>query len=143
MLCRKFAVQCLESKVIPILAGIIAFIDTNRNLDILSSGDNQDWKIGIWLQSFNNPDLTQLKYSLMVSPSRHQELQEVAVKTTSVDGNVFSALMPFSWLIFGQIDEVLRKTIESKDIAGILYQSRNMFKERGGASRLRPYGTST
>jgi hypothetical protein len=132
MLCRKFAVQCLESKVIPILAGIIAFIDTNRNLDILSSGDNQDWKIGIWLQSFNNPDLTQLKYSLMVSPSRHQELQEVAVKTTSVDGNVFSALMPFSWLIFGQIDEVLRKTIESKDIAGILYQSRNMFKERGG-----------
>jgi hypothetical protein len=51
----------LESKVIPILAGIIAFIDTNRNLDILASGDNQDWKIGIWLQSFNNPDLTQLK----------------------------------------------------------------------------------
>ena len=131
MLCRKFAVQCLESKVIPILAGIIAFIDTNRNLDILASGDNQDWKIGIWLQSFNNPDLTQLKYSLIVSPSRQQELQEVAVKTTSVDGNVFSALMPFSWLIFGQIDEVLRKTIESKDIAGILYQSRKMFKDRG------------
>jgi hypothetical protein len=68
----------------------------------------------------------------MVSPSRQQELQEVAVKTTSVDGNVFSALMPFSWLIFGQIDEVLRKTIESKDIAGILYQSRKMFKDRGG-----------
>jgi hypothetical protein len=72
-------------------------IDTNRNLDILSSGDNQDWKIGIWLQSFNNPDLTQLKYSLMVSPSRQQELQEVAVKTTSVDGNV--SLTNFSHIV--------------------------------------------
>ena len=113
---RKFAVQCLESKVIPILAGIIAFIDTNRNLDILSSSSyNKEWKIDIWLQIFNNPDLTQLKYSLMVSPSRQQELQEVAITTTSVDGNVFSALMPFSWLIFEQIDEVLRKTIETKD----------------------------
>ena len=114
--CRKFAVQCLESKVIPILAGIIAFIDTNRNLDILSSSSyNEEWKFDIWLQIFNYLDLTQMKYSLMVSPSRQQELQEVAVKTTSVDGNVFSALMPFSWLIFEQIDEVLRKTIETKD----------------------------
>ena len=117
---RKFAVQCLESKVIPIVAGIIAFIDTNRNLDILSSSNNEDWKIDIWLQIFNNPDLTQLKYSLMVSPSQ-QELQEVAVKTTSVDGNVFSALMPFSWLIFGQIDDVLRKTMESKEKQGYLF----------------------
>ena len=117
---RKFAVQCLESKFIPILAGIIAFIDTNRNLDILSSSNDQEWKIGIWLQIFNNPDLTPLKYSLMVSPSR-QELQEIVIKTTSVDGNVFSALMPFSWLIFGQIDEVLRKTIESKDKQGYFF----------------------
>jgi hypothetical protein len=47
MLCRKFAVQCLESKVIPILAGIIAFIDTNRNLDILTSitDTGRFWKI--------------------------------------------------------------------------------------------------
>ena len=117
---RKFAVQCLESKVIPIVAGIISFIDTNRNLDILSSSNNEDWKIDIWLQIFNTPDLTQLKYSLMVSPSQ-QELQEVAVKTTSVDGNVFSALMPFSWLIFGQIDDVLRKTMESKEKQGYLF----------------------
>jgi hypothetical protein len=34
------------------------------------------------------------------------------------------------WVIV--IDEVLRITIESKDIAGILYQSRKMFKDRGG-----------
>jgi hypothetical protein len=73
----------LESKVIPLLAGIIAFIDTNRNLDILTN--KEEWKIDLWLQIFNDPELTQLKYSLIVSPSRQQELQEVAVKSTSME----------------------------------------------------------
>jgi hypothetical protein len=46
LLCyRRFAVQCLHSKVIPILAGIIAFIDTNRNLNILTRHDLQSWQI--------------------------------------------------------------------------------------------------
>ena len=101
----------LESKVIPLLAGIIAFIDTNRNLDILTN--NEEWKIDLWLQIFNDPELTQLKYSLIVSPSRQQELQEVAVKSTSMEGKVFLAVMPFSWLIFGQIDDVLRNFMTS------------------------------
>ncbi|VDI72431.1 Hypothetical predicted protein [Mytilus galloprovincialis] len=111
---RRFAVQCLESKVIPLLAGIIAFIDTNRNLDILTF--NEQWKIGLWLQIFNDPELTQLRYTGIVSPSRHQELQEVIVKTTSLEGKVFSAGLPFSWLIFQQIDEVLRNTINTKEV---------------------------
>lgn len=54
----------------------------------------------------------------MVSPTRHKELHEVSVKTTSLDGKLFSASMPFSWIIFGQIEEVLRKTIDAKDMKG-------------------------
>ncbi|CAG2212879.1 RNF213 [Mytilus edulis] len=111
---RRFAVQCLESKVIPLLAGIIAFIDTNRNLDILTL--NEQWKTGLWLQIFNDPELTQLRYTGIVSPSRQQELQEVIVKTTSLEGKVFSAGLPFSWLIFQQIDEVLRNTMNTKEV---------------------------
>ncbi|XP_063404431.1 E3 ubiquitin-protein ligase rnf213-alpha-like [Mytilus trossulus] len=111
---RRFAVQCLESKVIPLLAGIIAFIDTNRNLDILTF--NEQWKTDLWLQIFNDPELTQLRYTGIVSPSRQQELQEVIVKTTSLEGKVFSAVMPFSWLIFQQIDEVLRNTMNTKEV---------------------------
>ncbi|XP_063441660.1 E3 ubiquitin-protein ligase rnf213-alpha-like [Mytilus trossulus] len=112
---RNFAVQCLEAKVIPVLAGIIAFMDTNRNLDILANSNAQDWQVYIWLQTLNDPKLTQLKYSSMVSPTRHQELQEIIVKTTSVDGKVFSAKMPFSWIIFGQIEDVLRNSMETKE----------------------------
>ncbi|CAG2252471.1 RNF213 [Mytilus edulis] len=103
-----------EAKVIPVLAGIIAFMDTNRNLDILANSNAQDWQVDIWLQILNDPELTQLKYSLMVSPTRLQELQEITQKTTSVDGRVFSAKMPFSWIIFGQIEDVLRNSMETK-----------------------------
>ncbi|VDI37174.1 Hypothetical predicted protein, partial [Mytilus galloprovincialis] len=113
---RNFALQCLESKVIPVLAGIIAFIDTNKNLDILANTNRNDWQFHLWSQILNSPELTNLKYSLMVSPTRHKELHEVSVKTTSLDGKLFSASMPFSWIIFGQIEEVLRKTIDAKDM---------------------------
>jgi hypothetical protein len=75
--------------------------------------NKEEWKIDLWLQIFNDPELTQLKYSLIVSPSRQQELQEVAVKSTSMEGKVFSAVMPFSWLLFGQIDDVLRNFMTS------------------------------
>jgi hypothetical protein len=30
-----------------------------------------------------------------------------------MEGKVFSAVMPFSWLLFGQIDEVLRNFMTS------------------------------
>lgn len=118
MYSRKFAVQCLESKVIPILAGIIAFIDTNRNMDILTKNPTDSWHINMWVDIFNNPELTQLTYSWIVSPTRQYELQEVAVKTTSKDGKPFPAVMPFSWLIFGQIEDILRKSIETKENTG-------------------------
>jgi len=119
LLCyRRFAVQCLHSKVIPILAGIIAFIDTNRNLNILTRHDLQSWQIDLWIQIFNNSDITQLKYSNIVSPWRRTELQEIIVKSTAVDGKVFSAVMPFSWLIYRQVDETLKTTKESEEYRG-------------------------
>ncbi|CAG2250168.1 RNF213 [Mytilus edulis] len=107
---RKFAVRCLEAKIVPVLAGIIAFIDTNNNLGLLSH--DEIWKTDLWLRIMNNPFLTQLKYSAIASSSLKQEMGEIPVKTTALDGKMFSACMPFSWLIFLQIDDILRKTID-------------------------------
>ncbi|VDI03780.1 Hypothetical predicted protein [Mytilus galloprovincialis] len=113
---RKSVSQGLESRVVPILAGIVSFIDTNRNLDILIRNDEQKqtWQTDLWLHFINDPELTQLNYATIVSP-KQQELQEVFVKTTSATGKVFSATMPFSWLIYNQIDEVLTNTKETQD----------------------------
>jgi hypothetical protein len=54
----------------------------------------------------------------IVSPWRRTELQEIIVKSTAVDGKVFSAVMPFSWLIYRQVDETLKTTKESEEYMG-------------------------
>ncbi|KAK3588412.1 hypothetical protein CHS0354_015933 [Potamilus streckersoni] len=111
---RRACIQYLESSVSPILAGIIAHIDTNQNLDILSGHISQgDWVAQLWLHIFNTPDALQLKYSDFQSPAMQQELSEVIVKTTGCEGHTFQAELPFSWLIFEQIDAISRNTHEN------------------------------
>ncbi|KAL3881514.1 hypothetical protein ACJMK2_027946, partial [Sinanodonta woodiana] len=106
---RRACIQHLESKISPILAGIIAHIDTNHNLDIIHSHiTSGDWKARLWLQILNTPGAIQLQYSDLQYPTRQQELREVVVKTTGCDGQMFTAVMPFSWLIYEQIDGICR-----------------------------------
>ncbi|CAG2250091.1 RNF213 [Mytilus edulis] len=132
---RECVSQFLESKVVPILAGIISFIDTNRNLDILIRNEEQEqnWQTEVWLKIINDPELTQLNYMTIVSPKQKQELSEYVVKTTSSTGRVFSAIMPFSWLIYNQIDEVLvntKKTLqESDDLINEALKAADIFQD--------------
>ncbi|KAL3881507.1 hypothetical protein ACJMK2_027939 [Sinanodonta woodiana] len=104
---RRACFQYLESKISPILAGIIAHIDTNHNLDIIRSHiTSGDWKARLWLQILNTPGAIQLQYSDLQSPTRLHELNEVIIKTTGCEGQMFTAVMPFSWLIYEQIDGI-------------------------------------
>ncbi|KAK3585578.1 hypothetical protein CHS0354_036765 [Potamilus streckersoni] len=112
---RRACIQYLESKIYPILAGIIAHIDTNHNLDIIHNHiTSGDWKARLWLQILNTPGAIQLQYSDLQSPTRQQELNEVVVKTTGCEGQMFAAVMPFSWLIYEQIDNIWRTDQESQ-----------------------------
>ncbi|KAL3881517.1 hypothetical protein ACJMK2_027949 [Sinanodonta woodiana] len=113
---RRACIQYLESKISPILAGIIAHIDTNHNLDIIHSHiSSGDWKARLWLQILSTPGAIQLQYSDLQSPTRQQELNEVVVKTTGCEGHMFTAVMPFSWLIYEQIDCIWRTAQESQE----------------------------
>ncbi|KAK3585587.1 hypothetical protein CHS0354_036774 [Potamilus streckersoni] len=112
---RQACRQYLESKISPILAGIITHIDTNHNLDIIHTHiTSGDWKSKLWLQILNTPGAIQLQYSDLQSPTRQQELNEVVVKTTGCEGQMFAAVMPFSWLIYEQIDGIWRTVQESQ-----------------------------
>ncbi|KAL3881537.1 hypothetical protein ACJMK2_027969, partial [Sinanodonta woodiana] len=120
---RRACIQYLESRISPILAGIIAHIDTNQNLDILSGHISQgDWVARLWLHIFNTPAAIQLKYSDLQSPAMQQELTEVIVKTTGFEGYTFQAELPFSWLIFEQIDAICRTAHEN-----IIQEDQNTF----------------
>ncbi|XP_061169274.1 E3 ubiquitin-protein ligase rnf213-alpha-like [Saccostrea echinata] len=105
---RKARDQCIIEKLSPILAGIIAQVDTNSNLDLLIKTDSDTWENKLWLEIINDPSATQIEYSMIVSPKRQQELPEVMVRGTGCDGQKFTAQMPFSWLIYKLIDQILR-----------------------------------
>lgn len=57
---RRSCQQTLEAKVSPVLAGIIAYLDTNDNLSILEDMDTA-WKQDIWLLFLNTSDAISLQ----------------------------------------------------------------------------------
>ncbi|XP_053396010.1 E3 ubiquitin-protein ligase rnf213-alpha-like [Mercenaria mercenaria] len=104
---RRSCIQTLENKVSPILAGIIAYLDTNDNLKILQE-EHCQWKQELWLTFLNTVDAINLQFTDLQSPTRQSDLPEVVVMTTGSEGHIFSAYMPFSWLMINQISEMLK-----------------------------------
>lgn len=105
---RNCLIQCLESKVTPVLADIITSLDTNRNLDIVTNGFNE-WTGQLWRHLLNLDGIIPVNLTAQ---------KEFTVKTIARNGNAFSATMPFSWRIFYQIEEILKSIISSKKDEG-------------------------
>ncbi|XP_076109129.1 E3 ubiquitin-protein ligase rnf213-alpha-like [Mytilus galloprovincialis] len=101
---RRAAIQCLEEKLASLLAGIIAFIDKNCNMNIVISEQAHHWQRFVWLNILNCPQVTQLHYT--------HSMGEHVVQGTAYEGGGFLAGMPFSWLIYNQIDEIMKTTFE-------------------------------
>lgn len=80
----------------PLLAKIIAFVDTNNNLSVLEqSDDERRWLANLWLGIFNSIDVDNLE------------------KRTVACHHLFSASFPFSWLIYERIENFLHVTSEN------------------------------
>lgn len=80
----------------PLLAKIIAFVDTNNNLSVLEqSDDERRWLSNLWLGIFNSIDVDNLE------------------KRTVACHHLFSASFPFSWLIYESIEKFLHVTSEN------------------------------
>jgi len=64
VMCRRALMQYLESRVTPLLAGILAYIDTNNNLDVLNSAaeNSEHWLCQMWLHMLSDSSVTVLKY---------------------------------------------------------------------------------
>lgn len=64
MLRRRALMQYLESRVTPLLAGILTYIDTNNNLNVLDSAvdSSEHWLRDMWLHMLSDSNVTVLKY---------------------------------------------------------------------------------
>ena len=109
---------CLEHHIVPILAGVIAYLDTNHNLDLLNE---EGWVLELWLKILNDPVLCQLQYSDLLSVSdRWTELREFACHSTFLTEDPVGAVFPFSWIITQMIETILVKPPAQEDNEGIL-----------------------
>ncbi|XP_067673877.1 E3 ubiquitin-protein ligase rnf213-alpha-like [Haliotis asinina] len=99
---RRAASQCLENKIIPILAGVVAFLDTNRNLDLCLPGE-APWKRRLWLALLDNTKVCHYQCKNIIAPENQHRQGEVVPHHLGVNKQVFPVQMPFFWLLYQDI----------------------------------------
>jgi hypothetical protein len=105
--------------VTPVLSEVIALIDCNSNLRLLSgeSGktvEGEKWLSTLWLDLFRCPQFTQLHYDDLHSPVQGEMRKRVPVQSHGFRGHPFEAQFPFSHFVKTEIDEMFQ---EARSIA--------------------------
>ena len=77
-----------------------------------------DWQKFLWVEFLNIPQLTQMQYSDCTNHTGHL-LSEYLVQGTSFEGGFFNAVMPFSWILYKHIDEVVKATAEEPGMINV------------------------
>ena len=93
----------VDEVVIPLFAKIIAIVDCNHNLGLLSSSETcfKD----LWLKIFSKADLLKLNYEDIIG-----------AKKVAVPDDNFECKLPFSWIIKESID---RQWETTKNVYGM------------------------
>ena len=102
---RKALWKRVYSSVVPILAEIIALVDTDSNLDLMKDGSS--WVSTLWLRILANPNMSELSYSKMISPVTNSVRERVQVLGCGAGGHTFQCMFPFSFLVKHQVDNLL------------------------------------
>ncbi|XP_048239631.1 E3 ubiquitin-protein ligase rnf213-alpha-like [Haliotis rufescens] len=97
---RRAAIQCLENKMTPVLARVLAFLDTSRNLDFMHAPDVAPWTKRLWLALLNNTTVCHDQCKRIITPGNQSQQSEVVPHHFGVSKLVFSVQMPFFWLLF-------------------------------------------
>ncbi|XP_052765375.1 E3 ubiquitin-protein ligase rnf213-alpha-like isoform X1 [Mya arenaria] len=109
---RNSCHQVMCAKVTPVFAGLIAYLDTDKNLDIIESKDT--WRTQLWLKFINTPRAIDIKFDDIRST---QEDGQIAIGSSGYEGHLFSATFPFSWVISRHID-AMRRNLHFKNLSG-------------------------
>ena len=107
----------MEMKITPILAAILAYLDTNCNLELFWGTAAAAWKRKMWLGPFKDPAVTLISYSDLVSVKSGAELTEMTIQMTGAQGTPMQGQLPFSWLLKAYIDILVN---EKRKMAGKL-----------------------
>ncbi|KAL8623379.1 hypothetical protein ACOMHN_065913 [Nucella lapillus] len=136
---RRAWMQSLENKVVPVLAGVIAYLDTNRNLDLLlprsslspdHSPPTPGWVVEMWVVVLR--EACQVTYQQLCSMSKKEELEEFTVHHTGAGAAPIFARLPFSWLLGELVDTAISG---AKAIQGEVVQTAGSVVEQSALCR--------
>ncbi len=88
--------------MIPILSEVIAFVDHDSNLELVTDEDN--WLSHLWIQLFQSHSMVELHYDGFLSLESGIIRERVPVITSGRERQVFDLQFPFSWLIKEKFD---------------------------------------
>lgn len=130
-----------ESKLSPLLAYILAYIDYFSNIDIfydsIQSGSGKpSWITDLWLSIFNSGDVCKIAYDNLRSKQNDDvsvELTQFLCKSDPLKRKFneayqekFVPKLPFVWILINQLNELNASFMES---------ARNVFPTKQGARR--------
>jgi len=119
-----------ESKLSPLLAYLLAYVDYFSNLDILAEAQNnpdeQSWIKELWLKIFNDFNICKMSYSSLRTNSNHSEerkqfsCKSYLMKKRFDAQNADTKLVPnvpFSWHLINQLSDLHSSFMESRNAA--------------------------
>ncbi len=130
-----------ESKLSPLLAYILSYIDYFSNIDIfydsIQSHDGKpNWTTDLWLSIFNSVDVCKISYENLRSKRNSDvsiELTQFLCKSdplkrkfNEVNQEKFVPRLPFVWILISQLNEFLQSFVES---------TRNVFSAKSNSRR--------
>ncbi|PFX29705.1 E3 ubiquitin-protein ligase RNF213 [Stylophora pistillata] len=99
---RKALWQRVYSSVIPILSEVIALVDRDSNLELVTGEGT--WLSRLWISLFQSQDVVELQYENFLSLESGVIRERVPVMTSARERQDFELQFPFSWLIKKEID---------------------------------------
>jgi len=120
---RRACLNYFESKLSPLLAYLLAFLDKYSNLDIYANALNEtglEWKSTLWIDLLKNTEICPLNYSDMRIDNKEMREFECqsdwlikSFQETTDENKCLKPMLPFFWILVGQLNKLYDNFIES------------------------------
>ncbi|KAH3807136.1 E3 ubiquitin-protein ligase RNF213-like [Dreissena polymorpha] len=101
--------EVVLSGVTNVIAGMIAFLDINNNIDLIMC--EYEWKRDFLLLCLNNMDLLTLRYIDIQKWLKEQINTQQVVDPAGIETHRFKLRFPFSWVIMQHVDDLFKEHI--------------------------------
>lgn len=110
-------VQCLENKIIPVLAGVIAYLDSCSNLDLLHRERVENyasWIDRAWLNILTDSDVCNINYDELLTTSGRRDLEVFSVSCPAAGSIPFACKLPFTWIVWELVNNAISRSTDMK-----------------------------